>query len=191
MGCLRGARVAVSFLLLAGCGGERPAQRPDPEPGPSKLAPLVFERGADSGKVDKVGFKDGALKPDGVNDLAFRLTLDGPIQALFLVAVSASGSSNGQYQADTLIGDQEVPKVISTKWGNGTAGLGVVEQDVIINAANGSLSLPAAQHQLSLYIAHHAALAKGARLRAYVQRPDGAVDASNILVLEPTADAGG
>ena len=90
MSCLRGARVALSLLLLAGCSGERAAQRPDPEPAPSRFAPLVFERGTDSGKVDKVGFKDGALTPDGVNDLAFRLALDGPIQALFIVGSALS-----------------------------------------------------------------------------------------------------
>ena len=183
MRCLRA--VVVSSLVVVGCG-ESAAPKSPSEPKAPKSAPLTLEPGADSGQVDRVGVADGSLKPDGVVDLSFRLTVDGAIKAVFLVAVDKGGAASGQFQADTLVGDEEVPKVISTKWGGGTAGVGVVDQGALVNAPNGSLSLPASgRRELALYISRPPALAKGAWLRAYVQRPDGAVEASNILVIAP------
>ena len=74
-----------------------------------------------------------------MNDLAFALSTDGPIKAILLVAVDGTGRSSGRYQADTLIGDQEVPKEVAIRWGANTAGLGVAERGALVNTPDGAI----------------------------------------------------
>src|SRR4051812_22004865 len=59
-----------------------------------------------------------------------------------------------QYQPDTLVGQTESPEELGAKPGRGTSGLGVVEGDKMLNAADGSLSeLGPGMHRLLLYVA--------------------------------------
>lgn len=95
---------------------------------------------------------------------------------MFIVSVDDKGAPNGQFQADTLAGDQESPKELGAKPGKGTAGLGVSQDGKLLNAADGSLpALGSGKHRLVLYVAPSSSLAAGTRLRVYAQRPDKSV----------------
>jgi hypothetical protein len=99
--------------------------------------------------------------------------VDGPIATLFLVGVDESGKPTGAFQADTLVGESESPTELGAKPGSGTSGLGVFEGDKALNAKDGSLdAVGAGPHRLTLYVAPSAAVAPGAQLRVYAQRPD-------------------
>lgn len=187
---MRRVKSGVAGLMfggwLAACGGGQPeAAAPNASNAPGPTAAITLEKAPESGQVDKVGQLDGA-KPDGANDYAFLVSADGAIKAVFLVTVDETGRANGRYQADTLIGDQEVPKEVSTKWGKNTAGLAVAENGTVLNAPDGSIPpLAAGPHKLTLYISSAPLLTPGTKLRVHVQRPDGSVDSGATLVLAP------
>ncbi len=165
-------RSAFSLVVLGlvACGG---SQAPAPQAAPvTPEAAFTLEKSADSAQVDRVGPGDGA-GPDGTNDLGFVATLDGPVAAIFLVAVDAGGKPDGSFQADTLVGSTEVPAELGAKPGSGTSGLGVLEGDKVVNAKDGSLEpLGAGPHRLTLYVAPSPAITAGTKLRVYLQRPD-------------------
>jgi len=176
------AIAAVAMLLLLACGTPAPPTTPADPANPATRLTLALA--PDSSKVDRIGALDGAIKPDGVNDYAFAVGFDGAIKAIFLAAVDETGKSNGRYQADTLIGDQEVPKEVSVKWGGGTAGLAVFENDKLLNEPSGALRpIGEGAHRLVLYIAMVPQLTPGTRLRVFIQRPDGVVAAGDIVTL--------
>jgi hypothetical protein len=163
-------RSSILFFALAiGCGG-----------GAGPKAPVLaadaptFDKAPDSGKVDRVGSQDGELAPDGSNDLSFVSKATGPISAIFVAAVDASGTPTGEYQADTLVGNTESPKELGGKPGMVTRGLAVFEGDKVLNGTDGSLTaIGAGSHTLTLYSAPSDALKPGSKLRVYVMRADG------------------
>jgi len=164
------ATFVLVVLGLIGCAGSPPANVGEPT---ASGGTITLEKSPDSGQVDRVGPSDGALSPDGTNDLGFVTQVDGPIAALFLVAVDDSGKPTGTFQADTLIGESESPAELGAKPGSGTSGLGVFEGDKALNAKDGSLdTLAAGPHHLALYVAPSATVSAGTKLRVYVQRPD-------------------
>lgn len=169
-----------SMITIVGCSG---GTTPAPEPAPAAaVATPTLEKSPDSGKVDRVGASDGALTPDGTNDLGFVAQTEGPISALFLVAVDDTDKPSGTFQADTLIGAAASPPELGAGAGNGTAGLGVLEGDKVLNANDGSLqALGAGPHRLLLYVAPTAALSAGSKLRLYVLRPDNTLVAGNSV----------
>ncbi len=120
-----------------------------------------------------MGPTDGALTPDGRNDLGFAIQTEGPIAALFLVAVDETGKPNGTYQADTLIGQAESPRELGTSTGGSTAGLGVFDGDKPLNTDQGALEgMADGPHRLLLYVSPSSALTSGTKVRVYLQRPD-------------------
>lgn len=176
--------LAVPVLLLTGCAGEG-ASAPPAAAAPASVAitsALTLERSPDSGQVDRVGADDGSLHPDGVKDLAFVAQVDGPVNAVFLVSVDDQGKATGQYQADTLVGDQPSPPDLGSRTGGTTSGIGVVEGGKLLNAKDGSLApLGAGAHRLTLYVAESATLKPGTKLRVYFQRPDHTLVAGGTL----------
>lgn len=168
-------RSTITFVLamcLAACGGEG-ASVPPSKLGTAEAASASLEKSPDSGQVDRVGPDDGALKPDGIKDLSFVVKVDGPVSAMFLVAVDDHGKPTGDFQADTLVGAMESPKELGAKPGKGTSGLGISEGEKLVNAADGSLTeLGAGPHQVTVYVAPAPSVKAGTKLRIYVQRPD-------------------
>jgi hypothetical protein len=180
---MRTEMICVLTVFLTACSGAASTEGAPPAapvndpiatpPAPAGTAAPSLEKAPDSGKVDRIGAADGSLKPDGVNDLSFVAEVDGPVAAIYLVSVDEKGTPNGQYQADTLVGQAETPKELGAKPGSGTSGLGVAEGERLLNAADGSLpEVGPGKHKLTLYVATSSALQSGARLRLYVQRPD-------------------
>lgn len=127
--------------------------------------------------VDKVGLRDGFLRPDGNRDLAFTATINGPFEALFIVSTNAKGEPGYGLRADTLTGRDEIPTelggVIDT--GKMTVGIGVVEGGKYINGESGSAQGGPGLHVLNLYVPNTATLQPGSHVRLYVKTPDGAL----------------
>lgn len=176
----------VVVVGLIGCAGSQPRVQDVatamPSTPPAEASALTIEKSADSGTVDKVGASDGALAPDGINDLVFFAKAEGPVSALFLVGVDESGKPSGTFQADTLIGDAESPAELGAKPGNGTSGLGMFEGDKVLNAKDGTLQdVGAGPHSLMIYVAASPAAPTGTRLRVYAQRPDKTLIAGNTV----------
>ena len=121
--------------------------------------------------VDKVGMRDGFMKPDGARDLAFTTTIDGPFEALFVVSTNAKGEPGYGLRADTLVANEEIPLelggVIDT--GKMTMGIGVVEGGKFINGESGSAHGGPGVHNLTLYIPNTATLQAGSFVRLYVR----------------------
>lgn len=173
------ALVLVSLVSLVGCGGAAPpatsgALGASPSP--------TLERSPDSGQVDHVGPADGALAPDGIKDLGFTSEVEGPFTAVFLVSVDDHGAPTGQFHADTLVGQDEGPRLLGSKPGGQTGGIGVFEGARMLNGADGALpQMSAARRRLTLYVAPSAALTSGTRLRVYVLRPDRSIAGGAVL----------
>lgn len=177
------AFVFSAALGILGCGSApAPQNAADAAASAPPVAAITLEKAADSGSVDRVGASDGALAPDGTNDLAFVVHAEGPVAALFLVAVDESGKPSGTFQADTLVGDAESPAELGAKPGSGTSGLGVFEDAKILNGTDGALQpLGPGAHALTLYAAPSPALTSATRVRVYLQRPDKTLIAGNFV----------
>jgi hypothetical protein len=123
--------------------------------------------------VDKVGLRDGYQRPDGNRDLAFTTTIQGPVDAIFVVSTNQKGEPGYGLRADTLVGSEEIPSelggVIDT--GKMTVGIGIVESGTakFLNGESGSIRLGAGVHNLTLYIPNTATLQAGSFVRLYVK----------------------
>ena len=177
----RGLQGLAASVLVGACGGEAASATPATAPSGPLSPPravagttaATLEKSPDSGQVDRVGPDDGALRPDGVKDLSFVTQVEGPIAAVFLASVDEQGAPTGHYLADTLVGDQAGPKELAGRPGGTTSGIGVFENDKMLNGPDGSLAgLGAGAHRLTLYVAATATLKPGTKLRVYLQRPD-------------------
>lgn len=126
---------------------------PAPPP-PMKGTIHSFARAATSGKVDKVGEKDGNLKPDGVKDVVFDLDFEGAASAFFVMTTDKDGALTSEFDADTVVGDDTIPKELAgvLNAGKHTAGLAVFEGDKLVNRPNGGITLADGRHKLVLHI---------------------------------------
>ena len=161
---------------------ETGATAPKASPLASETKILSFALDNENLRVDKVGMKDGQLRPDGNLDHAFDATIEGPFDALFVVETNAKGEPSYGYRADTLIHNEELPgelaAVIDT--GTMTPGIAVSESGKFVNADNGSASLPVGTHVLRLYGPNTNTLAAGDFVRLYARTPGGGLVAGPI-----------
>jgi len=173
--------VSASATLL-GCAGDKAQSggpstgaKPGVAQGNAKVTSLQVS--PESLKVDKVGMRDGALHPDGSLDLAFVADVEGPVDALFLVATDEKGVTSGLFRANTLVGAEEAPEELggTLELGRMTSGIGVVEDGKWLNRENGSVVLAPGRHHLTLYIANTGALHAGVFLRLIGRTPNGSL----------------
>lgn len=177
------ARIAVAALTAfaaTACGGPATGQN-GTTPAPTSVAAgsttrvVSFAVSNENLNVDKVGLRDGFMKPDGNRDLAFTASIDGPFEALFIVSTSAKGEPGYGLRADTLTGKEEIPTelggVIDT--GKMTVGIGVVEGGKFINGESGSVHGGPGLHTVTLYVPNTATLQPGSFVRIYVRVPGG------------------
>ena len=174
---------ATGIVTAFACGGDTPPAKtpettsasaaPSDAPAASSAAPAAssaapttpklkgtvvsFARSSQSGTVDKVGEKDGSLKPDGVKDVVFDLEYEGaPATAVFVMTTDAEGTLTSEFDADTLVGEQTIPAEIAgiLNQGKTTYALGVFEGDKLLNGKDGALAAPLAEgrHKLALHI---------------------------------------
>jgi hypothetical protein len=126
-------------------------------PPPPKGTVVSFALSAQSGKVDKIGGKDGNFKPDGVKDTVFDLEYEGMAKAIFVMTTDAEGQLTSEFDADTRVGDEAIPKDLAgiMNLGKNTAGLGVFENGKLVNAKDGGLGkdgLADGKHKLTLHV---------------------------------------
>jgi hypothetical protein len=105
--------------------------------------PAIEETSVDAqcGLVDRVGEGDTATHPGGLDDGAFDVELDGPLDALILVVTTADGM---ECVWDTIVGDSPFPKGVSVdpayQRGSDTWVLGVADSSgFLLNGALGTL----------------------------------------------------
>ncbi len=98
------------------------------------------------------------------------------------MTVDDQGKPTGQFHADTLVGQDEGPRLLGSKLGGQTGGIGVFDAGKRLNGADGALpQLGAAHRRLTLYVAPSPAVQSGTKLRVYVLRPDRSIAAGSIL----------
>jgi hypothetical protein len=163
LGCSGGASTTGGETTVAKTTGSAAS--------PTKIT--AFAVSNENLNVDKVGLRDGFMKPDGARDLAFTVTIDGPFDSVFVVSTNAKGEPTYGLRADTLVGNEEVPNelggVIDT--GKMTVGVGVVEAGRFINGESGSAHGGPGLHTLTLYIPNTATLQPGSFVRLYLRAP--------------------
>jgi len=172
------AALGALVSSVAACSS-KPAAQGDTTVAKTSAAPVASTRVVAFGvsnenlNVDKVGMRDGFMKPDGARDLAFTTTIDGPFESLFVLSVNAKGEPSYGLRADTLTGNEDIPTelggVIDT--GKMTVGIGVVEGGKFINGESGSAHGGPGLHNLTLYIPNTATLQGGSFVRIYVRAP--------------------
>jgi len=142
-----------------------------PPAGTTKI--LSFAVSAENLAVDRVGLRDGYQQPDGNRDLAFSATIQGPVDAIFIVSTSQKGEPGYGLRADTLVGSEEIPAVLGgvIDTGKMTVGIGITAPNSgrFLNGENGSIHLGEGTHVLSLYVANTATLKGGSFVRMYVK----------------------
>ncbi len=178
--------ISLSLLVPAACS---PAAAPTPgtptkTPAavPSDTKVTAFSVDNENLQIDKIGMKDGQLRPDGNRDHAFNATIDGPFDAVFIVEVNQKGEPVYGYRADSLVGSEELPRelggVIDT--GTMTIGMAVSENGKFVNGESGSVSLAAGIHQIKIYAPNTNTLVAGDFVRIYVRTASGALVAGPI-----------
>jgi hypothetical protein len=173
--------VLASTFALACSSNPKPQAAPDAKAATVSATPatatrvVAFAVSNENLNVDKVGLRDGFMRPDGNRDLAFTATIEGPFEALFLVSTNAKGDPGYGLRADTLTGTEEIPVelggVIDT--GKMTVGIGVVEGGKFINGESGSAHGGPGMHSLAFYVPNTATLQPGSFVRLYVRAPGG------------------
>ena len=134
--------------------------------------------------VDRVSMRDGALRSDGNRDLVFRTTVEGPLDALFLVTTSDKGKPSHGFRADTIVGHEEVPPELGSviDVGRLTTWIAVVEDGKFLNSENGTLGLLGpGRHELKLYIPNPGNLLPQSYLRLYARAPGGDLVAGPVI----------
>ena len=127
--------------------------------------------------VDRVG-RTGDPVPDGTPDGVFDTIIPGPVAALVLVTVDASGSTCCGQVWDTIAGATPIPPAIGSSFGTGaeTWVLGVDVDERPANAPDGTL-VPVSDgcHTLRIYGADSGFFSPGQLYRLFLVRPDGVV----------------
>jgi hypothetical protein len=133
----------ILILWLAGCGGrshfDSRGDTDDPigEPGD----PAILDMRIAEARMDVVAPADDGLHPDGESDAAFQVTVRGPLVSLALLTTGDDGASCCGQQWDTVVRDEPIPSGMASGFSSGaeTWVLGVSEDDVLWNRADGSL----------------------------------------------------
>ncbi|CAN5177160.1 hypothetical protein BH09MYX1_BH09MYX1_48750 [soil metagenome] len=141
---------------------------------PTEAKIVSFERSPDSLRSDKVGGSDGALKPDGANDIGFSAQIEGTFVSILILTTDASGKPDGETQWDTITANEAMPPDLRglVKSGGMTAGIGVFENGQVVNRPDGSLATTSGSHRFQLYVSNGPAFAAGAHVQIVVERPD-------------------
>jgi hypothetical protein len=132
----------------------------------------AFAVSNDNLRVDRVGMRDGELKPDGSMDLEFTGTVEGAFRALFIHSCDEKGApAAAGLRADTVVGTKEIPPELASVVDEGkmTFGVGVYENGKLVNEPTGTAHAGAGVHQLTFYVPDSAQLKAGDHVCLWVK----------------------
>jgi hypothetical protein len=156
--------------------GERPKHASATDT-PAKVTAFAIDN--ENLNVDKISMKDGNIHSDGNRDHVFTATVEGPVDALYLVTVDDKGAPIHGFRADTVSGHVELPQELAAAGqvdvGRMTVWIAVVENNRFINEESGSVKLAAGPHVLRLYVPNTGTLRPNSHLRLYGRAPNGAI----------------
>lgn len=154
--------------------GEKPKHATET---PAKITAFAVDN--ENLNVDRISMKDGNVHADGNRDHVFTATVEGPLDALFLVTVDDKGQPIHGFRADTVSGHSELPQELAAAGqvdvGRLTVWIAVVENNKFVNAENGRVELGEGQHVLRLYVPNTGTLRPDSHLRLYGRAPNGAI----------------
>ena len=164
-------------VLLAGCD---PVPLKDPTaPGVAKTPAKIeaFSLAAESLHVDKIGMRDGALKPDGSLDIVFIARISGPTKSLFISTATEACDPLGGFRASTSTGNEPAPPELggALELGRMSGGIAVEEGGRFLNGDNGSIVLSPGPHDVKLYVSNLGTLRDGSIVCAYAVSADGSL----------------
>jgi len=175
VGVATGLAVGVAF---AACD-PGPAKDPSAAPGGVKTPARIesFGLAPESLRVDKIGMRDGALKPDGSLDIVFTARISGPTKSIFISMANEACDPIGGFRASTATGNEPAPAELggALELGRMSGGIAVEEGGRFLNGDNGSIALTAGPHDVKLYVANLGTLRDGATLCAYAVGADGSL----------------
>jgi hypothetical protein len=134
-------------------------------------------------RVDRISMREGGIRPDGNRDLVFTATVDGPVEALYIVRCTDKGDPLAGFRADTIAGHEDHPPELGSvvEAGHLTVWIAAVENGRFINADNGALgTLGAGTHALKLYVPNTGNLQAGSHVRLYARAADGTLVAGPV-----------
>ncbi|HQY62561.1 MAG: hypothetical protein IPF92_01840 [Myxococcales bacterium] len=178
-----GAAVAVTVAsaCLAGCATTGPGEA-SAAPAPTPPAQVQsFTVSPESLRVDRIGMR--GLKPDGSLDLVFTLRVVGPARAIYVTSASERCDAGGAFRASTAASDEAAPQELGgpLELGRMSGVIAVEKNGALLNAANGSVALPAGVHDLKLFVPNLGVLRDGMTLCAFAISADGSVAKSKPL----------
>lgn len=177
----------LSAGALGGCGGSSSsapsAATPAPEAHstePVSTKVTAFAVHPENLNVDRIGMKDGAATPDGNRDLVFTATVEGPVDALYLVTTDSKGAPVHGFRADTIAGGEDLPQQLAAAGqvdtGKLTVWIAVVEDNHFVNTDGGRLRpISKGSHDIKLYAPNTGTLRPGSHLRLYARGQGGAI----------------
>ena len=169
-----GLFVLVGLFAIA-C--EPPAKGPASELAKVPARIEAFSLAPESLRVDKIGMRDGALKPDGSLDIVFQARISGPARAIFISTATETCDPLGGFRAGTTIGNEPAPPELggALELGRMSGGVAVEEGGRFLNGENGSIALQAGIHDVKLYVSNLGTIRDGSTVCAYAIGGDGAL----------------
>lgn len=187
---LRGRAGLLIALLSVACGGSSSnaqvgtSSKKHAPPPPDTTAVTAFSVSNESLNIDKISMREGGTVPDGNRDLVFTASVEGPVDALFLVNCSSKGDPLQGFRADTVAGHEELPGELGgiVDVGRLTVWIAVVEDGKFINTEGGAIAtLRRGSHALKLYVPNTGTLHPGSFLRLYARAPGGGLVAGPVV----------
>lgn len=176
------AALAAVGACLGGCTPSEPAAGPTlalPTGAPAQVQ--SFALSPDSLRVDRMGMR--ALKPDGSLDLVFTARISGPARAIYITSASEKCDAGGVFRASTATSDETAPQELGgpLELGRMSSAIAVEKNGQLLNAPNGTVSLPAGVHDLKLFVPNLGVLRDGTILCAFAVSADGSLAKSKPL----------
>lgn len=174
-GLTTGLALGVAFVACE----PAPAKDLTTVPGVAKTPAKIesFSLAPESLHVDKIGMRDGALKPDGSLDIVFLARISGPAKSIFISMANEACDPVGGFRASTATGNEPAPAELggALELGRMSGGIAVEEGGRFLNGDNGSIALTAGTHDVKLYVSNLGTLRDGVTVCAYAVGGDGSL----------------
>jgi hypothetical protein len=183
------ALIVAALATVAGCAKSQPPSETPTAPATARTSPpseakiSAFAVSPENLSVDKISMHEGAPTPDGNRDLVFTATIDGPVDALYLLTCTAKGDPLHYFRADTIIGQEELPAGLGSvvDVGRMTEWIAISENGKFLNHENGKIDLLPGRHVVTLYVPNTGMLRTGTYLRLFGRTTGGELVAGPVV----------